>query len=415
MTDPIQHPPAEQPPTPQPATPQPPTPKKPAPKNPALKNPARNRFRHSHGTRRRGGFADRLLIVQALVLTASAVTSWLVATAVAPRIFHLHLQRAGVPHLPTEAAHVEEAFASALLLSLLVALLAAVVLALAVTWYFSRRLHRAIAAVSESASEVAAGRYSSRIPLPGLGFEFDQLATTFNQLAHRLDSTETTRRRMLADLGHEMRTPLATLDAHLEALEDGLRTLDDTTLAVLRTSTQRLGRLAQDISAVSQAQEGTLQIRCTPVTGRQLVDTAIQAARDEYRIEGVALTQGPATDTVLSADPERIEQVMGNLLSNALRHTPAGGTVTVTSGASDRWVELIVEDTGEGIEPEHLTQVFDRFYRADTSPNRLHGGSGIGLTISKTIIEAHQGRISAHSGGRRTGTTFTIRLPRAPH
>ena len=367
------------------------------------------------GTQRPGGFATRLLVVQALVLVASAVTSWLVATAVAPRIFHIHLQRAGVPHLPTEAAHVEEAFTSALLISLLVALLAAVVLALAVTWYFSRRLHRAIAAVADSASEVAAGRYSSRIPRPGLGVEFDQLATTFNQLAHRLDATETTRRRMLADLGHEMRTPLATLDAHLEALEDGVRTLDDTTLSVLRTSTQRLGRLAQDISAVSQAQEGTLHIHCTPVTARQLVETAIQAARDGYRAKGVALIQGAASDTALSVDPERIEQVMGNLLDNALRHTPTGGTVTVTSTASDRWVELIVEDSGEGIEPEHLTQIFDRFYRADTSRNRLHGGSGIGLTISKAIVEAHRGRISAHSAGRGTGTTFTVRLPRPPH
>ena len=353
--------------------------------------------------------------MQALVLVASAVTSWLVATAVAPRIFHIHLRRAGVPHLPTEAAHVEEAFASALLISLLIALLVAVVLALAVTWYFSRRLHRAMAAVADSASEVAAGRYSTRIPRPGLGVEFDHLATTFNQLAHQLDATETTRRRMLADLGHEMRTPLATLDAHLEALEDGIRTLDDTTLSVLRASTQRLGRLAQDISAVSQAQEGTLQLRCTPVTARQLIHTATQAARDRYRAEGVALTEGAASDTVLSVDPERIEQVLGNLLDNALRHTPTGGTVTVTCTASDRWVELIVEDTGEGIEPEHLTQVFDRFYRADTSRNRLHGGSGIGLTISKAIVEAHRGRITAHSAGRGTGTAFTVRLPRPPH
>ncbi len=382
---------------------------------PARRGRSRQRNGHQLETPRPGGFATRLLVVQALVLVASAVTSWLVATAVAPRIFHVHLQRAGVPHLPAEAAHVEEAFSSALLISLLIALLAAVVLALAVTWYFGRRLHRAMFAVTESASEVAAGRYSARIPRPGLGVEFDQLATTFNQLAHRLDATETTRRRMLADLGHEMRTPLATLDAHLEALEDGVRTLDDTTLSVLRASTQRLGRLAQDISAVSQAQEGTLQLHCSPVTARQLIATAVQAAQNRYRTEGVALIEGTANTTVLSVDPERIEQVLGNLLDNALRHTQTGGTVTVTSKAGDRSVQLIVKDTGEGIAPEHLTQVFDRFYRADTARNRLHGGSGIGLTISKAIVEAHRGRISAHSAGRGTGTTFTVHLPRPPH
>lgn len=354
-------------------------------------------------------------MVQALVLVASAVTSWLVASAVAPRIFHLHLERAGVPHLRTEATHVEDAFASALLISLVVALLTAIVLALAVTWYFSRRLRRAMSVVAESASEIAGGRYSARVPRPGLGSEFDQLVATFNQLAHRLDATEMTRRRMLADLGHEMRTPLATLDAHLEALEDGICVLDDTTLAVLRTSTQRLGRLAQDIKAVSQAQEGTLGLRCTSVTARQIIHTAVQAAQDEYCAHGVALIHGASSDTVLSADPDRIEQVLGNLLDNALRHTPTGGVVTVTSRASERGVELIVEDSGEGIEPENLTQVFDRFYRADTSRNHHDGGSGIGLTISKAIVDAHQGRIFASSAGRDTGTTFTVCLPRTEH
>lgn len=390
----------------------------PAQHQPAVHTPGPHRrvgLRHDLERKRRGGFATRLLVVQTLVLVASALTSWMVATAVGPGIFHIHLQRGGIPHLPTEAAHVEEAFTSALLISLLVALVSAIVLALAVTWYFSRRLHRAIAAVADSASEVAAGRYSARIPQPGLGVEFDQLADTFNQLAHRLDTTETTRRRMLADLGHEMRTPLATLDAHLEALEDGVRTLDETTLGVLRTSTQRLGRLAQDISAVSQAQEGNLRIRYTQVSPRQLVDAAIQAASDGYRAEGVALVQNEATDARVSADPERIEQVLSNLLDNALRHTPTGGTVTVTSRANHRWVELIVEDSGVGIEPEQLTQVFDRFYRANTSRNQHQGGSGIGLTISKAIVEGHGGRISAHSAGNGTGTTFIVRLPRTAH
>ena len=360
----------------------------------------------------RPGFATRLLLAQALVLVAGAMTSWLVASAVGPGIFRDHLQRAGVAQTPAEATHVEEAFASALIVSLLVALLASVLMALAVTWYFTRRVQRSITAVADSASEIATGRFSSRVPSPGLGGEFDQLAATFNQLAERLDTVEITRRRMLADLAHEMRTPLATLDAHLEALEDGVRDLDEPTLAVLRSSTQRLGRLAQDINAVSRAEESKLEINLVPTDPRDLVEAASRAAHDRYRAKGVGLVEDVAADATVSVDAERMGQVLGNLLDNALRHTPRGGAVTLGCHViDDTWVEFLVRDSGEGIEPEHLTHVFDRFYRADTARNRQQGGSGIGLTITRALVEAHGGSISAASPGRGRGATFTVRLP----
>ena len=362
--------------------------------------------------RARPGFATRLLIAQALVLIAGAMTSWLVASAVGPGIFHDHLQRAGVAHTSAETTHVEEAFGSAMIISLLVALLASVVTALAVTWYFTRRVQRSITAVADSASEIATGRYSSRVPSPGLGGEFDQLAATFNQLADRLDTVEITRRRMLADLAHEMRTPLATLDAHLEALEDGVRDLDEATFAVLRSSTQRLGRLAQDINAVSRAEEGKLEINLVLTDPSDLIEAASRAARDRYRAKGVGLVEDVAAASTVSVDRERMGQVLGNLLDNALRHTPRGRTVTLACRSiDDKWVELIVRDSGEGIEPEHLTHVFDRFYRADSARDRQQGGSGIGLTITRTLVEAHGGGISADSPGRGRGATFTVRLP----
>lgn len=173
-------------------------------------------------------------------------------------IVHKHLQQAGIAHAQTETAHVERAFTSAMILSLAIALMVSVLIALAVSWYFTRRVQRSITEVAASASEIASGQYTARLTGVGLGREFDQLAETFNQLADRLDSVETTRRRMLSDLAHEMRTPLATLDAHLEALEDGLRLPDTQTFAILRSSTARLARLAEDITAVSRAQEGRL-------------------------------------------------------------------------------------------------------------------------------------------------------------
>lgn len=365
--------------------------------------------------RTRPGFAARLLIAQALVLVAGALTSWLVASAVGPGIFGDHLDMAGVTHTVSEAAHVREAFAAALLISLGVALLASVVLALAVTWYFTRRVQRSVSAVANSASEIATGRYSSRVPSPGLGGEFDTLATTFNQLAQRLDAVEITRRRMLADLAHEMRTPLATLDAHLEALEDGVRELDEPTLSVLRSSTGRLRRLAQDINVVSSTQEGGIEIRPVSTNSRELTDSALRAARDGYRTKGVTLTDAVATNVPVCVDPERIGQVLGNLLDNALRHTPPGGTVTVACRADERWVDFVVRDSGEGIPPEHLLLVFDRFYRADAARSRSQGGSGIGLTIAKALVEAHNGGIFAASAGPGHGATFTVRIPRTVH
>ena len=361
--------------------------------------------------RTRPRFATRLLLAQGLVLVAGALTTWLVASAVGPSIFHDHLSRAGVEHTSAETRHVEEAFGSALLISLGVALLISVVAALAVSWYFSRHVQRSLSQVSDAAAELAAGRYEVRVSDPRLGAEFASLADTYNALAERLAATEATRRRMLADLAHEMRTPLATIEAHLEAVEDHVRELDADTVAVLRDSTRRLGRLAEDITAVSSAEEGNLHLDPRPVDAARLAEAAAAAATDRYAAGGVELRTVLHPSGSVTVDAERIGQVLGNLLDNALRHTPAGGTVTLSCDRVDRWVEYVVADTGEGIAPEHLPHLFDRFYRVDAARDRGHGGSGIGLAIAKALAEAHGGGVSAASAGRGRGATFTVRLP----
>lgn len=364
-------------------------------------------------TGRRGSLAARLLGAQALVLLAGAATTWVVASMVAPGTFHTHLQHAGVGHTAAETIHVERAFNDSLLIALGVALVTSVLMALGVTAYFTRRVQRSTAAVAESAVDIASGQYRARVPSPGLGSEFDLLATTINELAERLGDVETTRRRILADLAHEMRTPLASIEAHLEAVEDGVRELDEATLAVLHSDTRRLQRLAEDISAVSQAEEGRLESRPVPTMAGTLLESAAAATRDAFDAKGVELLVD--ADTVAGpvlVDPQRMAQVLGNLLDNALRHTPPGGTVKLTVGQPDRrWVELKVGDTGEGIDPAHLPHVFERFYRADAARARSRGGSGIGLTISRALVEAHGGRLSASSEGLGEGATFTVRLP----
>jgi signal transduction histidine kinase len=354
-----------------------------------------------------------LLVAQGLVLIAGAATTWLVATAIGPDVFHQHLMRAHVHHTAAETAHVERAFNAALLISIAIALAAAALAALAVSWYLSHRVQRSIAQVAVAASEIATGRYGARVPDPGLGAEFGALASTYNTLAERLEATESTRRRMLADLAHEMRTPLATIDAHLEAVDDGVRELDQNTLGIIRASTQRLRRLAEDITAVSRAEEGNLHISPQPVAADTLARTAADAARDLYAAKGVRLGVALEQAGLVRVDPDRMAQVLSNLLDNALRHTSSGGQVTLSCQHLGPWVELTVADTGAGIDAEHLAHVFDRFYRIDSARDRSRGGSGIGLSIAKALVEAHGGSIAADSRGPGHGSTFTVRIPRA--
>jgi two-component system sensor histidine kinase BaeS len=366
-------------------------------------------------TRRGAGLAGRLLLAQALVLLAGTLTAWTIASTVGPSLFHQHLARAHVGSTPAQIVHTEAAYQSANAISLSLALLAAVVAALAVSVYMTRRIGRSVATIADAASDVAGGHYDVRVPGPGLGPEFDELAWGFNQMAGRLGSVEATRRRLLSDLGHEMRTPVATLEAYLEALEDGVATLDADTAELLHTQTRRLARLSEDISAVSRAEEGQVRLDMRMVQPRALVGAAVDSFAEAFTSKDVRLlTQIPARLPDVRVDPDRMGQILGNLLDNALRHTPAGGQVTISAAPSRTGdgVELSVADSGDGIPAEHLPNVFDRFYRVDTARDREHGGSGIGLAIAKALAEAHGGQISVTSPGTGQGSTFGILLPR---
>ena len=363
---------------------------------------------------RRPGLAARLVLAQTLVALAGAATLWIVAAAVGPPIFHSHLRRA-VGHVDTDTSkHVEEAFRSASTVSVSIALAASVLAALAISAYLSNRIAGPVVRLATAARAIAAGGHGVRVEGPQLGTEFSDLTESFNAMAERLEAVEATRRRLLADLAHEMRTPVATLNAYLEGLEDGVVTVDTDTVAVLRTQTARLSRLAEDVAAVSRAEEHQLDLRLEPVDVEELVRAALSAFGDRYDAQGVALSaHSDGTLPTVRVDRERIGQVLGNLLDNALRHTPSGGHVRLTARASGPAdvVELTVADDGDGIPEEHLPHVFERFYRVDRARDRAHGGSGIGLAIAKALVEAHGGAITVASAGAGEGTTFTIALP----
>jgi signal transduction histidine kinase len=198
----------------------------------------------------------------------------------------------------------------------------------------------------------------------------------------------------------------------MEALEDGVQRLDQDTIRTLRDQTRRLTRFSVDVNALSVAERRTTSIDAQWISAQALISTAVAAFAPRYSAKGVDLTSHVADDVPpLWADPERLGQVLGNLLDNALRHTPRGGCVSVIATAADDELAIATSDTGVGVAPEHLTRLFDRFYRADAARDRQHGGAGIGLSIAKALVEAHDGQIEAHSEGPGTGCTFRVTLP----
>jgi signal transduction histidine kinase len=362
--------------------------------------------------RRGPGIGMRLLLAEAMVLVAGAATTWVVAATVGPPLFREHLHRAGVHAASDEQFHAEQAYRYATVISIGVALGVSALTALVVTWYLSRRLQRSVTEVSSAATAVADGRYGIRVSPPRLGADFDALARAFNQMAARLESIETTRRRLFGDLAHEIRTPVSVLEAYMEALEDDVKTLGPESITMLRDQTRRLVRFSDDLAALAQAEEGHTSLSPTWVVPEALISTTLATAADRYDAKEVTLTPHVQPDLPrVWADPQRLGQVLGNLLDNALRHTPRHGHVEVTATAQDNILTITVSDSGDGIAAEHLPHVFERFYRVDAARDRDHGGAGIGLAIAKALTEAHRGHITASSNGPGTGTTFAIDVP----
>ncbi|MDQ1725729.1 MAG: hypothetical protein QOG52_2757 [Frankiaceae bacterium] len=366
------------------------------------------------GLRWARGLTARLFVAHTVVAIVAVLTVWLVVSAAGPAIFHDHLTQAAGHVDAVTSRHVEQAFRSSTFVSVSVALLAAVVAAAVVAVLAARRLAAPVGRLAVAAQTVMSGTDGVRVPHAGLGEEFASLTEAFNAMAVRLESVESTRRRLLGDMAHEIRTPIATIDAYLEGLQDGVVTLDPATLTMLRTQTTRLARLADDVSALSRAEEQGLRLRVRRVSPGELVNAAVAAAADAFGSKHVALTADVRDDpSLVSVDPERFGQVLGNLLANALRHTPEAGQVSVVVTRTGADLLFEVRDSGDGIAAEHLPHLFERFYRVDRARDTVRGGSGIGLAIVKALVEAHGGSVAATSPGVGSGATFTVTLPAA--
>ncbi|WP_430868500.1 sensor histidine kinase [Demequina aurantiaca] len=358
------------------------------------------------------GFGARLLFAQALVILAGGITLLVVALGLAPGIFREHVENAVGPMTSEMAAHLDMAFSQAILLSLAVAIAVATLTALAVGWFVSRRAVRPLRGLAEAAGAVASGDYSVRVPRSGDGTELDSLADAFGQMASSLARTEKSRAEVLRDLSHELRTPLSTVRGYHEAIADGILPADRATFERIDAEISRIERLVDDVGRVSSAEERGLDLHFKDVAVGDLLRVAARAEALAFEAKGVRLTLGPDASTrSITVDTDRIQEVLANLLENALRHTPAGGLVEMSARSVAQGVAITVKDSGDGIAAEYLPRVFERFYRVDDGRSRGAGGTGIGLAIARALTEAHGGHIRAESAGAGKGTSFFVTLP----
>ncbi len=357
------------------------------------------------------GLAGRLLTNIGLVILAGAVTVLVAAVLLAPALFQLHLHNAGVVVDQQVLEHVNRAFEQAVLTALAVGTVAAALTALALSWLIARRIAGPIRDAADAASDLADGRLQTRLADPRMGPELATLTTAINELARRLEVTESTRRELTAELAHQLRTPIASLEATVEAVREQVLPVDATTLETLSVQSARLRRLVADLEVVSRAHERQLLLSAQPVPVADLVTAAVTASRDRYRAAAVELVGSvePGTPDVV-VDADRIGEVLAGLLENSLRHAPAGGRVEVKAGPGpdrrDPTAVIRVQDSGAGFPSEDAEELFRRFHKGPGST-----GSGLGLTIARAIVEAHHGTIVAASEGPGTGATVTVTIP----
>lgn len=288
-------------------------------------------------------------------------------------------------------------------------LLTAVVAIIAGVW-FSRSLTAPLYHLERAARDIGEQDLSRRVAVTG-SEEIQALAHAFNDMAAQLERTETTRRHLLSDVAHEIRTPLTVIQGNLRALLDDVYPLDKEEIARLYDQTRHLTRMVDDLHLLAQAEAHQLPLNMSKIALVPLVQNAAEFFRPTAESQQVAIrVEILGKHPHVTADAARLTQVLHNLLSNALRHTPARGQITVQVEQKGAQVVLTVQDTGDGMAPEHLEQVFGRFYRVDPARGREMGGTGLGLALVKAIVEAHGGTVTAVSPGRGQGSRFVVRF-----
>jgi Signal transduction histidine kinase len=284
------------------------------------------------------------------------------------------------------------------------------ILALFLGGIMARRLSMPISKVIASAKQISKGYFDDRITYKSSTIEIDELTTTINNLAETLEKHENLRKRLTADVAHELRTPLATLQSHLEAMIDGIWKPDTERLISCHDEIIRLNKMVGDLEKLARYENENLILNKTDFNVTETIKHILSNFEKDFANKEIEVYLTGA-DEWINADKDKISQVMVNLISNALKYGKQGGSVDINIIGFVNKTEISVRDNGMGIPSEDLPHIFERFYRADKSRNRMTGGSGIGLAIVKAIVDAHKGSISVNSK-LNVGTEFTVLLPK---
>ena len=282
--------------------------------------------------------------------------------------------------------------------------------------FASRGLTSPLQRLSTAARAIADGDMSQRVQIEG-SQEMQEVGVAFNDMMTSLEEAEKLRRNLVTDVAHELRTPLSVLQGNLRAILDDVYPLDKREIARLYTQTRLLNRLVNDLREVAQAEAGQLPLNFQSTNLASVVHEVVENFEPFAEAEEVHMAVTfPANLPQVLVDVTRFKQVLNNLLANAVRHSDVGGTVTVNgqeaiNDAEERVLRLTVQDTGDGIAPEHLKRIFDRFYRTNEARDRESGGTGLGMAIVQAIVQAHGGQIGVHSEGLGQGSTFRVELP----
>ncbi|MEN9564742.1 MAG: hypothetical protein RIR73_2986 [Chloroflexota bacterium] len=295
--------------------------------------------------------------------------------------------------------------------ALLIAMLAAAVVAVLVSWLLSRNIISPVQAIMSASQRISEGHYDERVDSHGLD-EIAQLATHFNHMASQLEQVETMRRQLIGDVTHELRTPLTSIKGYMEGLVDGVLPTNPETFNQIHHEADRLSRLVDDLQELSRVEAKAYSLDVRSVSVSTLVQTTLKRLSPQATAKRITLRSNlPADLNLVLADEDRITQVLVNLAANAIQYTPEDGKVLISASQHGNEIYISVKDTGIGIPQEHLANIFTRFYRVDKSRSRnAGGGSGIGLTIARHIVEAHSGRIWAESAGEGQGSIFIFSL-----
>ena len=285
----------------------------------------------------------------------------------------------------------------------------AVIIAMIIVFFLTRQITSPIQELNNAAKKLGKGDLSQRVAVRGKG-DVAELSKTFNAMADGFERNESLRTNFVADSAHELRTPVSTIRGYLEAIRDRLVKPDEATVNLLYGETMHLSRLIEDLQNLSLSDAGQLKLHYEMTDMTKLINDAPSAAIDAPA-KGINLkTEVNPGLPLINVDRQRIMEVLRNLLENAIRHTDKGGRITISACQESTFIKISVTDTGEGIPPEDIENIFERFYRVDKSRSRVTGGHGLGLTIARRYVEAHGGKITVQSEQGK-GSTFSFTIP----